>query len=119
MELFLANPRTREERATLLVQKDESTLYVSAVSQVANARLQHLLPKLVSGTPLKGRFASKRELNIVTEVSVHPELPRCRSASGAHVLEYAARRFSLRLAFRAAPNFIDHVFNFHFDPQTR
>jgi diguanylate cyclase (GGDEF)-like protein len=58
-------------------------------------------------------------INIVTEVSIHPELPRCRSASGAHVLEYAARRFSLRLAFRAAPNFIDHVFNFHFDPQTR
>jgi hypothetical protein len=58
-------------------------------------------------------------LNIVTEVAIHPELPRCRSASGAHVLEYAARRFSLRLAFRAAPNFIDHVFNFHFDPPTR
>jgi hypothetical protein len=37
-------------------------------------------------------------LNIVTEVAIHPELLRCRSASGAHVLEHAARRFSLRLA---------------------
>jgi hypothetical protein len=51
-------------------------------------------------------------LNIVSEVAIHPELLRCRSASGAHVLKHAARRFSLRLAFRAAPNFIDYVFNF-------
>jgi hypothetical protein len=65
VDFYLANPRFRVKRAESLVAKDESYLYLQAVYQVANREAQHLLAPLLTGVPLKGRFASKQNVATV------------------------------------------------------
>jgi hypothetical protein len=65
VDLYLADPRTRGDRAQRLVAKDQSYLLISSVSLAANKDRQHLLTALVEGKSLRGRFASKREVATV------------------------------------------------------
>jgi hypothetical protein len=62
VDLYLANPTTRGERASDLVRRDESYLNLAAISAVANRDRQQLLEPLISGQVLKGRFGSKRKV---------------------------------------------------------
>ena len=67
--LYLADPKTRAQRATELVAVDESFLLLPDVAAVANRQRQQLLGRLLSGRSLKGRFASKRDVRKVPMMS--------------------------------------------------
>lgn len=59
---WLADPATRVARAQSLVDFDGSYLMLGPVSAVADRQRQRLLDPMLEGPPLRGRFASSRDL---------------------------------------------------------
>lgn len=80
-ELWLADPEQRDERCTALIRKDSSSALLARSLRHLHRRRQDLLDVVLSGKPLKGKFASGKTTTIPGFVDGFERwLPRQQSA---------------------------------------